>query len=90
MHVHLIVSGHVQGVGFRFTAQQKANKYNLLGWVKNNPDGTVELEVEGPEENINLFINELEKGFNRFIQVKHVKQTTSNDEKGYKQFKIKH
>src|SRR5699024_5324258 len=66
MHTHLIVSGHVQGVGFRFTAQQHATKYNLVGWVKNNPDGTVELEVEGPKNKINLFVNELEAGFNRF------------------------
>lgn len=89
MHVHLIISGHVQGVGFRFSAQQKANEYQLGGWVKNREDGTVEMEVEGPEKQINQYLSEIKKGFHRFIQVDNIKMEKSDQEKGHKRFIIK-
>lgn len=88
MHAHLIISGHVQGVGFRFTAQQKAKEHHLTGWVRNNFDGTVEMEIEGEQTEMDLFIGELKKGFNRFIQVDNVEITKSADTKGYKRFSI--
>lgn len=53
---HLIVHGRVQGVGFRYFTQYEALKWQLTGWVRNNDDGTVELEVQGNEEAIQLFI----------------------------------
>lgn len=90
MHAHLIVSGRVQGVGFRFTTQQKAIENNLTGWVKNKSDGTVELEVEGDEDQINSFIDELKKGFHQFIKIDHVELTMSQKRIGYKKFSIKH
>lgn len=49
MRIHIIVHGRVQGVGFRFSAQQKAVEYNLTGYVRNLANGDVELEVEGGE-----------------------------------------
>lgn len=48
--VHLIVSGGVQGVGFRFTMQAVAARAGAVGWVRNRRDGTVEAEVEGTAE----------------------------------------
>lgn len=48
--VHLIASGGVQGVGFRFTLQAVATRASATGWVRNRADGTVEAEVEGPPE----------------------------------------
>jgi len=42
-------SGHVQGVGFRFTTQNIAQQHNVLGYVRNLPDGRVELVMEGDE-----------------------------------------
>ncbi|MEK3886248.1 acylphosphatase [Bacillus sp. FSL K6-3431] len=45
--VHAIVIGNVQGVGFRFSTQQLANKYHLSGWAKNVNDGNVEMHAEG-------------------------------------------
>ncbi|WP_270182664.1 acylphosphatase [Alkalihalobacillus sp. CinArs1] len=59
---HLIVSGQVQGVGFRAFTQQKAAKYNLSGYVKNNTDGSVEIEAQGDETQIKQFISSIEKG----------------------------
>jgi len=42
-------SGHVQGVGFRYTVSNLALQYNVQGYVKNLPDGRVELVMEGPD-----------------------------------------
>lgn len=89
MHAHIIVMGHVQGVGFRYTTQQYANQYNLNGWVQNKSDGTVELEVEGNDGHVHSFLNELEKGFSPFIRVQDMQVNTQHEEKGYKAFMIK-
>ena len=45
--VHVFVSGRVQGVGFRYFVSSKANGLGLTGWVRNLPDGRVELVAEG-------------------------------------------
>ena len=64
---HMIFHGRVQGVGFRYTAKYLARSMNLTGWVKNEYDGTVVMEVQGRE----AMIFELMKGLNRnqFIQI---------------------
>ena len=58
---HIVFHGRVQGVGFRYTAKQRANSQILVGWVQNEWDGTVTMEVQGRE----WLINELLKGLNR-------------------------
>lgn len=58
---HIVFHGRVQGVGFRYTAKYLANSLNLVGWVQNEWDGTVTMEVQGRE----WLINELLKGLNR-------------------------
>ncbi len=47
------VVGKVQGVWFRDSTRKEAIKLNVVGWVKNMPDGTVYLEAEGEEEQLN-------------------------------------
>jgi acylphosphatase len=54
--IHVIVRGQVQGVFFRRTTVQAAERLGLAGWVKNRSDGCVELEAEGPEEAIEAFL----------------------------------
>ena len=53
---HIIFSGRVQGVGFRYTACYLARPLGLTGWVKNLYDGSVEMEVEGEEPLIDELI----------------------------------
>lgn len=45
--VHVIVSGEVQGVGYRYTAKMHADRLGVTGWIRNRRDTTVEAEVEG-------------------------------------------
>lgn len=50
--VRVRVDGLVQGVFFRASTQAKANALGLTGWVRNTPDGAVELQAQGPEQAI--------------------------------------
>jgi acylphosphatase len=50
--VHLVISGRVQGVGFRFSAYDEAKDLALAGWVRNLADGNVEIVAEGKHENL--------------------------------------
>lgn len=50
--IHLVVRGRVQGVFFRASAQREARRLGLTGWVKNRPDGFVEIVAEGEEDDV--------------------------------------
>lgn len=54
--------GRVQGVWFRETARRRAEDLSVAGWVRNNPDGTVEAEVEGDEEDVAVLVAWFEHG----------------------------
>lgn len=60
--IHAIVHGKVQGVFYRHYTREQAHALNLTGWVKNNTDGTVELEACGDEAKIQLLIEWLKQG----------------------------
>lgn len=60
--VHAIVEGRVQGVGYRWFVQKTATKLGINGYVRNLPDGSVELEAEGDTESLDILITELKKG----------------------------
>ena len=62
MSVHLIAHGKVQGVWFRAGTQEKALQLGLSGWVRNCPDGTVEIQAEGKKETLEQFIDWCRKG----------------------------
>ena len=58
---HIVVSGRVQGVGFRYHASLLAQGCHLTGWVRNLSSGEVELELQGKEEEIGQFLSMIEK-----------------------------
>ena len=66
-----IVSGHVQGVGFRYFAQDAAEREGLHGYVLNRDDGTVEAVAEGDAESVERFERALRRGPSR-SRVEHV------------------
>ena len=61
-HVNISIYGKVQGIFFRRTIKHEAEKLNLVGFVRNEPDTTVYLEVEGKEDELNKFITWLKSG----------------------------
>ena len=69
--VRFLVSGKVQGVGFRYNTREEAVRLGLSGWVRNLPDGQVEGVAQGGVEQIGRFLAWLEVG-PRFASVTNV------------------
>jgi len=62
VRAHVFVSGRVQGVGFRALTSRQAHAHGLAGWVRNLIDGRVEMEVQGSRFDIDLFLEDLQRG----------------------------
>ncbi len=83
---HIIFSGEVQGIGFRFTALNIANRYQLTGFVRNLPDGTVEMLAQGNPDDIADCIRDINESFAGYITETKIEDTIPNPQ--YKSFKI--
>ncbi|MFF2389246.1 acylphosphatase [Agromyces sp. NPDC058104] len=59
---HVVVSGLVQGVGYRYLARKHADRLAVTGWVRNRPDATVEAEVQGEAAAVHEMLRRLEAG----------------------------
>ena len=55
-HLNIKIYGLVQGVFFRANAKKQADKLNITGFARNEPDGSVYIEAEGEEHNLNEFL----------------------------------
>jgi acylphosphatase len=64
----VVYTGHVQGVFFRATSAEIAREFAVAGWVRNRPDGTVELEAEGDPEQVEAFLAAVARHFRRNIE----------------------
>ncbi len=71
---HIFFYGRVQGVGFRYYSVNKARQLGLTGWVRNLYDGSVEMEVQGPERVIDELIIFLQN--RRFVEIDEIKAKT--------------
>lgn len=71
VRLHIIVSGSVQAVGFRYYAYTNAFMLGLTGWVRNCDDGTVEIEVQGADESLAEYLRIVKKG-SRYSEVEHL------------------
>jgi len=65
---HIVYSGNVQGVGFRWTAERAAFSLKLTGWVMNCPNGAVEVVCEGTEDDINSFIDSIKEEMSGYVR----------------------
>ena len=82
-----LVKGRVQGVGFRWFVEREAQLLGLAGWVRNNPDGSVEVLATGTREQINALHTKLREG-PRAARVDAVEVEDANPVTGLKSFRI--
>ena len=67
---HIVFYGSVQGVGFRWRAVHAAEYYHCTGWCRNNWDGSVVMESQGTEEDIDQVILAIERG--RYVEIQNM------------------
>ena len=79
-------TGNVQGVGFRATAAEIARDYPVTGWVKNLPDGRVQLLAEGPADAVDKFLKAVRSHWEGNIEKEDVESQTPSDK--YQSFDI--
>jgi acylphosphatase len=82
-----IVSGVVQGVGFRYFAQRSAARHQVTGYVKNLEDGSVEAFVQGGEKQVLGFRDDIVAG-PRYSMVDSIEETVLEPDKAFSSFRI--
>ena len=85
--IHIFYHGQVQGVGFHSTAERIALDLKLTGWVKNLTDGRVEVALEGEEEGIKIFLNNIRDVMRIHIQKEDVQWEPASGK--FKTFEIR-
>lgn len=84
---HIVFSGNVQGVGFRYRAYHAAQSLRLTGWVRNEWDGTVEMEVQGSPDSINKMIGMINQG--TFVLIENIDMKTIPVDEQERDFRIR-
>lgn len=82
---HIVFYGWVQGVGFRYRARHAAELYGCSGWVRNEWDGSVTMEIQGMEEQIDSVILAVERG--SFVRIENMDSRSIPvvpDERGFR------
>ncbi|MFT5206309.1 MAG: acylphosphatase [Candidatus Omnitrophota bacterium] len=81
MRMHVLYHGRVQGVGFRFNTETIALECGVTGWVKNIPDGGVEVVAEGPKPKLSLFLDNIRKSkLGSYISTEKIAYSDSQNE----------
>ncbi|MBU4252829.1 MAG: acylphosphatase [Candidatus Omnitrophica bacterium] len=76
--LHLYYSGKVQGIGFRYVVLDIALGLKIYGWVKNLNDGRVEVLAESKEDTLNVFLEQINQHFSRYITDTIVERLPAN------------
>ena len=82
---HITFYGWVQGVGFRYRAHHAAQLYGCTGWVRNEWDGSVTMEIQGTEEAIGKVIQAIEAG--KYVRIEKMESRmipVDPEERGFK------
>lgn len=83
--LHLKVNGQVQGVGFRCSTWQKARQLGLVGWVRNLPDGSVEILAQGERDDLEMLITWIKT---EFSAIEKINENWEETERGFSGFEI--
>jgi acylphosphatase len=83
---HIIFTGSVQGVGFRFTAHRLARLNQLKGYIRNLPDGTVEMLAQGYTEDVDNCITDIKEYFAGYVRETKIEELPIDPR--YKNFNI--
>jgi len=86
--LHAVVSGRVQGVGFRFFVQENARQFGLTGWVRNQRDGTVEVLACGSRQNLEILLAALQRG-PRSAFVSNVQSNWETGQEKFSSFRVR-
>ena len=81
---HYTFNGWVQGVGFRYRCRHAAAAFGCTGWVRNESDGSVTLEIQGTADAIDRVLEAVERG--TFIRIERMERsdiTVEADERGF-------
>ncbi|MFS0749994.1 acylphosphatase [Oceanobacillus sp. 1P07AA] len=89
-HVKVNVKGQVQGVGFRYFTQSLANENAIVGWVRNEDDGSVLIEAQGEQENMKNFLAEVENGPTKFSRVQDMDVSELEEDSRLTKFEVKY
>lgn len=73
-------TGHVQGVFFRATAEKIARNYDVSGWVRNEPNGSVRMVVEGERGEVDRFVEAVKDAKRRNIRDAQIEQCAATGE----------
>ncbi|OGZ45410.1 MAG: hypothetical protein A3F26_01280 [Candidatus Ryanbacteria bacterium RIFCSPHIGHO2_12_FULL_47_12b] len=87
VRIRIRITGRVQGVGFRYFVRDAARKYYIKGLVKNNSDGSLEIDAESTRTNILSFIEEIKRG-PAFSKVDQCETAVQEKTKGYSAFRV--
>lgn len=82
-----LISGEVQGVGYRFFAQRAAARHQVTGYVRNLADGRVEALAEGPPESVEAFMHDLAAG-PAYAYVENIEELNVEPTGSYSTFRI--
>jgi acylphosphatase len=84
----VVYTGRVQGVGFRYTTRSIARRFAVAGYVRNQPDGTVELVAEGEPKELDAFLREVRDYFDSNIRDENIDAQAASTE--FTGFEIRH
>ena len=86
-HLDAIVKGRVQGVGFRYYVCDVARRLSIKGFVRNLPDGDVEVQAEGNEQQLRQLVDYMRKGPPLSV-VRDIDTTMTDAEEGFSDFNL--